>query len=176
MTDHDSESGCAGACDAHPIAPDRRAFLRAAAVSAAGTLIALGSRAADAMARPLSFIASSGRTARGQSYAIPAADGVEIDRENEVILARWQGAVYAFNLSCPHQNTALRVDDSVGFQCPKHHSKYAGDGKYLSGRATRSMDRLAITRDGANVMVDVDTLWREDRNPTEYAAAVVRVA
>ncbi|NUQ21593.1 MAG: Rieske 2Fe-2S domain-containing protein [Gemmatimonadaceae bacterium] len=48
-----------------------------------------------------------------------------IDRDSEVILTRWQGLVYAFNLSCPHRHTALRWnDDAHRFQCPKHHSQY----------------------------------------------------
>jgi len=165
------------ACESAGIPSDRRAFLRHAGLAAAAALVALGSRPAEAMARPLAFTASLGRTPKGHGYAIPAADGVEIDRENEVILVRWAGSVYAFNLSCPHQNTALRWDDADHrFQCPKHHSKYAPDGRYLEGRATRSMDRLAITRDGANVVVDVDTMYREDRDAAAYAAAVVKVA
>jgi nitrite reductase/ring-hydroxylating ferredoxin subunit len=177
MTDELRTDDC-GACAATGIPSDRRAFLRHAALAAAAALVALGSRPAEAMARPLAFTASLARTARGHSYAVPAADGVEIDRENDVILVRWQGAVYAFNLSCPHQNTALRWDEvDAHFQCPKHHSQYAPDGKYLSGRATRSMDRLAIARDGAgNVSVDVDTMYREDRDGAAYAAAVVRLA
>ena len=44
----------------------------------------------------------------GVNYALPPADGTLIDKPNEVILARHQGSVYAFALSCPHQNTALR--------------------------------------------------------------------
>lgn len=178
MTHDASDSADCGRCPADDaLTPDRRAFLRHAALSAAAAVIALGARPADALARPLAFTASLGRTAAGHRYPIPAADGAEIDRENEVILVRWQNAVYAFNLSCPHQNTALRWDAADHrFQCPKHHSKYAPDGKYLEGRATRSMDRLAITRDGAGVVVDVDTMYREDRDAGPYAAAVVRLA
>jgi nitrite reductase/ring-hydroxylating ferredoxin subunit len=173
----DSTADDCGACAAAGIPADRRAFLRHAGLAAVAALVALGSRPADALARPLAFTASLGRTPKGHGYAIPTADGVEIDRENEVILVRWQNALYAFNLSCPHQNTALRWDEADSrFQCPKHHSQYAPDGKYLSGRATRSMDRLAITRDGSGVAVDVETMYREDRDAAAYAAAVVRLA
>ena len=57
---------------------------------------------------------------------------------------RFQGVVYAFNLSCPHQNTALKWQpDDQRFQCPKHKSRYQPDGTFISGRATRGMDRLA---------------------------------
>lgn len=108
------------------------------------------------------------------AYPLPSTDGAIIDKENQLILARYQQKVYAFNLSCPHQHTALRwYPDDGQFQCPKHHSRYRPDGVFISGRATRSMDRLGIQRDGANVIVDVDKFYREDQNPAEWAAAVV---
>lgn len=110
------------------------------------------------------------------TYPLPSADGAMIDKDNQLILARYQQKVYAFNLSCPHQNTALRWYPADGqFQCPKHHSRYRPDGVFISGRATRSMDRLGIRRDGASVIVDVNKFYREDQNPTEWAAAVVTV-
>lgn len=108
------------------------------------------------------------------TYPVPATDGAVIDKANQLILARYQRKVYAFNLSCPHQNTALRWYPEDGqFQCPKHHSRYRPDGVFISGRATRSMDRLGIRRDGATVIVDVNEFYREDKNPAEWAAAVV---
>ena len=45
------------------------------------------------------MIEALARTKKGISYTIPAADGVQIDKDNEVILVRWQNAMYAFNLS-----------------------------------------------------------------------------
>ena len=102
---------------------------------------------------------------------------MQIDRDNEVILARYQNAVYAFNLSCPHQRTALRWNDvDKQFQCPKHHSKYDPKGDFISGRATRGMDRLAITRQGANVVVDIDTMYKEDEDTPQWTAAFVKLA
>ena len=120
----------------------------------------------------------SARAIRGNelSYALPASDGATIDKDNQLILARYQEKVYAFNLSCPHQNTALRWYPEDGqFQCPKHHSRYRPDGVFVSGRATRGMDRLGIRRDGATVLVDVNKFYREDQNPAEWAAAVIKV-
>jgi Rieske Fe-S protein len=73
---------------------------------------------------------------------------------------------------CPHQNTALRWYAQDGqFQCPKHHSHYRRDGVFISGRATRSMDRFGIRRDGANVVVDVDKFYRQDQNAAEWDSA-----
>ena len=113
----------------------------------------------------------------GIAYAIPAANGVQIDRDNEVILARYQDAMYAFNLSCPHQRTALRWNDvDKQFQCPKHHSKYDPKGDFISGRATRGMDRLAITRQGANVVVDIDQMYKEDEDTPKWTTAFVKLS
>lgn len=111
------------------------------------------------------------------AYPIPATDSTTIDKDNQVILVRFQQKVYAFNLSCPHQNTALHwLQDEDRFQCPKHKSRYQPDGVFISGRATRNMDRFGIRRDGGNVVVNVDKFFRSDENAAEWAAAVVALS
>jgi hypothetical protein len=40
--------------------------------------------------------------------SFPAADAVTIERRQQIIMVRTQGHVYSFNLSCPHENTALK--------------------------------------------------------------------
>ena len=165
-------------CGTCPIAgaTSRRDFIRDAALGVAGVLASLG-LAQSAAALPVSMINAIARTKKGISYAIPPGDGVQIDKENEVILVRWQGNVYAFNLSCPHQRTALRWNDSSKeFQCPKHKSKYTPSGSFISGRATRGMDRFAIQHSGANVVIDVDQMFQEDENEAQWKAAFVKVA
>ena len=161
-------------CSACPLVSGRREFLReASAIALAAIGLALPIRSARAN------VLASALSGRGKflSYPVPAADGVDLDRDNEVILVRFQSAVYAFSLSCPHQNTALRWSDAVGrFQCPKHHSQYTPDGVFITGRATRNMDRLMIRRDAANnIVVDPDTLYRSDENPDEWKNAVVKI-
>jgi Rieske Fe-S protein len=165
-------------CGSCPIAAGstRRDFLRDAALGVAGIAASLGI-ARSAAALPVSMIEALARTKKGISYAIPAADGVQIDKENEVILVRWQNAMYAFNLSCPHQRTALHWNDGAKeFQCTKHKSKYTPSGSFISGRATRGMDRFVIQRQGANVTVDVDQMFEEDENEAQWNAAFVKVA
>ena len=164
-------------CTACPIAgaATRRDFVRDAAIGVAGVLATLGI-ARSAAALPVGLIDALARTAAGISYAIPKTDGVQIDKDNEVILVRWQGNVYAFNLSCPHQRTTLRWNESAKeFQCPKHKSKYTPNGSFISGRATRGMDRFAIQRAGANVLVDVDQMFEEDENEAQWKAAFVKI-
>lgn len=143
---------------------DRRDFLRDAALAVAGVLVALGAAPSLAAAAPLEFVSPLGGGRDEKRYAIPPADAVQIDKENGVILARWQSRVYLFSLACPHQNTALRWSDSdKQFVCPKHHSRFGGDGSYVpdSGRATRDMDRFDIHRDGNDVVGNLDKMYAE---------------
>ena len=171
-----------GGCSLHdalstPAAMQRRDFLRAAGLAMASLgLLGIGARDAEAM--PSIAInevrGRDGATAALKQYAVPAADGVAIDHDNSVMIARAGGKVYAFALSCPHQNTALKWNDrDHEFQCPKHHSRYTADGTFIDGRATRNMDRLAIRRAGAELVVDIDTIYQADDNPKEWAAAFV---
>lgn len=164
----DSCSGCVVA------ETSRRQFLRDAGFAAAAAL-ALVAAPSRLLAEPLRLISAriNGST---RSYSIPATDGVSIDKDNEVILVRWQNAIYAFALSCPHQNTALRwEEDNKQFQCPKHHSKYRPDGTFIEGRATRGMDRFAITRTAAGVSVDIDKIFEQEADEKEWSSAVIHV-
>jgi Rieske Fe-S protein len=111
-----------------------------------------------------------------RAYPLPAADGVSIDQDNEVILVRSSNRIYAFSLSCPHENTALRWrQQDLRFQCPRHESKYQPDGSFVSGRATRNMDRFGIRRDGAKVIVNLVKLYRSDQQKAEWDAAFLSV-
>ncbi|HEX5072099.1 MAG TPA: Rieske 2Fe-2S domain-containing protein [Gemmatimonadaceae bacterium] len=93
-----------------------------------------------------------------------------------MILARYQGKVYAFGLACPHQNTALRWLAPEGrLQCPKHKSKYTPDGIFLSGRATRSMDRYAVRKNAATIVANIDALYRQDKDAAQWQSAFVDV-
>ena len=108
------------------------------------------------------------------SCPLPAADGVTIDRDAQLILVRFQQRVYVFNLACPHENTALRWKERDGrFQCPRHESQYKPDGTFIAGRATRNMDRFAVARAGSSVKVDLNRLFRSDQQASDWAAAFV---
>ena len=156
----------------------RRDFLRDAAVAAAGILIVLGASPGHAMAEPVEFISALGGGLEDKSYAIPAKDGTQIDKDNSTIVTRWQGKVYVFSLACPHQNTALKWSDKEGqFECPKHHSRFVADGGYIkdSGRATRNMDRFAVRKDGNNVVANLDKLFQEDEDEAQWKTAFVTI-
>ncbi|MEY4955883.1 MAG: hypothetical protein RL409_140 [Gemmatimonadota bacterium] len=161
MTDsHSSCAGCSG----------RRDFLRTALTGAA-------SIAALSAVGPANAIAALAPRVPGGvvRYPLPAVDGVSIDSANDVILCRSNGDVFAFALSCPHQNTALKtMSKNAGFQCSRHKSKYLPNGTFVSGRATRNMDRLQIARDGAQIVVDPDIAFESDVDPAKWAAAFVK--
>lgn len=151
----------------------RRDFLRvglgAAMVATVGAMLP-----SALAAEPVRWIRAVGGGDGALRYPVPAADGVHVDRGNEVILVRYQGIIAAFALSCPHQHSLLRWRDKKGiFQCSKHHSEYSPTGVYEKGRATRNMDRLGIQLDGSEVVVDPGTVYHSDDDPQGWDAAVV---
>lgn len=157
-------------CDAN----GRRDFLIDALRASAAAMAAIGVAPAGAHAMPLRWISALASTSKDKTYPIPAADGVQIDKENEVILSRVGKQVYAFALACPHQNTALRWEaDDNRFQCPKHKSRYRPDGTFIEGRATRSMDRYPVKLAGGQIVVDIDKVLQEDMEKTVWQQAVV---
>ena len=169
-----SHDRCAG-CAAIP----RRDFLRDTGLFAAGVLLALGAAPSRAFATPIEFISATRGGREDKTYPIPAQDGVQVDKDAEVLLTRWQNKVYAFALACPHQNTALHWQDKEQqFECPKHHSRFDMQGNYIkdSGRATRGLDRLAIRKDGNNVIVNVDKVFQQDEDEAEWKTALVALA
>ena len=162
--------GCAGTGD------DRRAFLKHAAVLVAGVVATLGARARDAEALPVSFGEPLARAGDELTYPIPAADGATIDRDNGVIVVRFQNQAFSFNLSCPHENAAVRWKSALGrFECSRHDSVYSPAGVYTAGRATRNMDRFPVKKNGASLVVDVSRLLQSDQQKAAWDAAVVAV-
>jgi len=152
----------------------RRTFLAQSTKCAAVTL-ALGLPARAIMALPTTFAEGTGEGPE-RAYPVPAADGVQIDRDRQVILVRFQNHIYAFSLACPHEHAAVKwVDKDRRFQCTKHDSRYQPDGVHISGRATRNLDRFPIRLDATNVVVSLDKVFRSDQDPAEWAAASVAI-
>lgn len=161
-------AGCAGC-----LSSNRRDFLHTAGTMAVA-LLGLGLSPSRVRAFPVVAAAPLGVDGDELRLAVPTRDGATVYKEHGVIVARAGGAAYAFALACPHQRAALRwLEEQGRFQCSKHKSKYRPDGVYISGRATRSMDRFALRRQGADLMVDVSKLFREDRDPGAWRAAVI---
>ena len=153
---------------------DRRSFLSKtlAAVVVASMLLPGVVRAEE-----LAGFVMTKATRRGDGtakYPVPGADGATIDIDNEVILVRTGGKIMAFALSCPHQRAMLKIKGGdTAFLCPKHKSEYKIDGEYIRGRATRSMDRRAIRKEGTDVIVDLESVIKSDEDEAGWAAASV---
>ena len=175
-TSMNAEKGATLDCESCPIATDRRLFLRRMALVVAGAFATSSVSPGAAFATGARFIAPLARRGTQRRYAVPRTDGVSVDGENEVILARWQGHVYAFSLRCPHRGTTLvwHADESRVF-CPKHKARFRPDGAHDSGRNTRSLDRFALHLEGGVVVVELDVLYRIDDDPSAWNGAVVAV-
>ena len=120
--------------------------------------------------------ARPGDRSEEKRYPLPSTDGVLIDKDNSVIVARAVGKIFAFSLACPHQNTALKWDAGDNqFFCTKHKSRYRADGTFIEGRATRDMDRLPIRKDGSALVVDIDGLIQQDEHQKEWTSAFVAI-
>lgn len=153
----------------------RRAFLREAA-SLLACAASLG--LTPGLAPGFAVVRRSALRVLGDEavYPVPPSDGATIDRDHEVILVRHQTRIYAFALWCPHQHTALRwQDEERRFKCPKHKSTFQPDGAFVSGRATRAMDRHPVRRDGETVVVDLAVTLREDEDADRWRQAVVQL-
>jgi nitrite reductase/ring-hydroxylating ferredoxin subunit len=137
------------------------------------TLAGVGLSTAKLAALPIAPIEGRG-AATDRRYPIPSTDSVNIDHQTQVIIVRAAGHAFAFNLACPHENAAVKwVANDHRFQCTKHDSRYQPDGEHISGRATRNMDRFAVKRDGAELVVDLEHLIRSDQDAAGWAAATV---
>ena len=170
MHEDDKTHGCARCASRS----GRRGFLRQAAFLVAGAVAGAAGVASDA--RALSVTAGRPIEASGNelTYPVPEADGATVDRDNGVIVVRFQGKAFAFNLSCPHENAAVRWKAAVArFECSRHDSRYTADGVYTSGRATRNMDRFPLKRNGNTLVVEIARLIQSDSQKAQWEAAVV---
>jgi len=166
---HEPCAACAGA-------KSRRDFLKHAAMLVSGALAGIAGQPGTAAALPAASGAPLAASGPELTFPIPAADGATVDRDNGVIIVRYQGQVFAFNLSCPHENAAVRWKAAVNrFECSRHDSRYEPGGTYTSGRATRNMDRFPVRRNGDTVVVDVSRLIQSDTNKAQWDAAAIQL-
>ena len=167
-----------GGCNDCPAAAiGRRAFLRdvGLSVTAALAMIAVGAPPI-ALAEAVVETKALGMRGAQRTYTLPASDTIQIDADNDVIIARWQNRIYAFSLRCPHRGTRLEwLAGEHRVFCPKHKARFHPDGSHDSGRQSRNLDRYDISRQGSSLLVNLDVLRREDSDPEAWRAAVIVV-
>ena len=170
---HKSNSwGCDGCLQ---MGATRRSFLKGA--TALISLAAFGLASDELVGLPVGFATNVEAAGSERRYPVPENDGVTIDKGSQVIVVRFQQHLYAFNLACPHENTALKWLPKDGrFQCPKHESRYQPTGVFMDGRATRHMDRLGVRLDGNTLVVDLNKFYRSDKDAAGWAAATVALS
>jgi nitrite reductase/ring-hydroxylating ferredoxin subunit len=166
----------ASTTNSSPAPLDRRAFLRNSALFAVGVLVAQGLSPDAALADQARFIEPLETTARERTYGLPTHDSVSVDEAQRLIIVRANNRVYAFSLECPHRGRLLEWQpDGPQFYCPKHKARYSTEGANIGGRKTSALDRYALRRDGARVVVTLDQLLSATDTPAEWKAAVVSV-
>jgi Rieske Fe-S protein len=170
MREHEHRTRCADCAGGN----DRRFFLKRTAALVSGALVGMAGSASPTAALAVTLGSPIGASGADLTYPVPAADGAMVDRDNGIIIVRFQGKVFAFNLSCPHENAAVRWKPAVNrFECSRHDSRYDPGGTYTSGRATRNMDRFALKRSGDTIVVDVSRLIQSDTQKAQWEGAAV---
>lgn len=162
-----------GALTVHP---DRRQFVRNAALGAVGTLLTLGA------AGFLGLLWPRKTGAFGSELTVKAADVPTVDGQpfhniqGKFYLVRNDDGLLALYTKCPHLGCSVPyvgpADSQQAFKCPCHGSMYDYDGVRTGGPAPRPMDLMAVTVDDAtgNVMVNTgDISQRQDYAPSQAA-------
>jgi nitrite reductase/ring-hydroxylating ferredoxin subunit len=161
-------------CRECPLATNRRQFFRDTGLAVLAALVASGLRPGIAFARLVTDIRPVRTNGNLRSYIIGESDGVMIDADNDLILARSQGRVYAFSMRCPHKGARLVWhNDESRIYCPKHKARFFAHGEHASGRRSRNLDRYPLWRQGREIVVDTGTLYREDKDGSAWQAAVI---
>jgi Rieske Fe-S protein len=156
------------------VEPSRREFIRTGGCFALA-IAALGLPSSLA-GLPVAETTGTGNT-NEKRYAVPTGDSVNIDRQAQVILIRFQNIVYAFALACPHEHAAVKwLPKDKRFQCSKHDSQYQPNGTYTAGRATRNLDRFAVRKEDTSIVVDLHRWFESDKDPVGWASAVVQIS
>jgi nitrite reductase/ring-hydroxylating ferredoxin subunit len=183
MTDHFDPAGggrtegAAESCDCPIAAASRRRFLRdVGAMVAAVLAVGAVSSPAAALVNAVAEVGPTNAAGPLRTYTLPATDSISVDVGSDLILARWQGRVYAFSLKCPHRGARLEWrDDEQRIFCPKHKARFTPNGAHDSGRGSRDLDRYRLSRQNGSVVVDLGAVLRADTNADAWRGAVLAI-
>jgi len=143
------------------VRPDRRQFLRNAALGAVGSVLALSAAGFGLLLWP------NKTGAFGSELTVRAADVPPVDSppfrniQGKFFLVHNPDGLLALYTKCPHLGCTVPwvgpPDSPHAFQCPCHGSMYDYNGVRTGGPAPRPMDYMAVSVDAATGNVTVDT-------------------
>jgi cytochrome b6-f complex iron-sulfur subunit len=157
------------------VRPDRRQFVRNAALGAVGSVLALLSAGTLALVWPLKTGAfGSELTVRAEDVP-PVNSPPYRNIQGKFYLVHNDDGLLALYTKCPHLGCTVPwkgpADSPNAFQCPCHGSMYDFDGVRTGGPAPRPMDLMRVSVDPAtgNVMVDTGDITQRAGYAPEQA-------
>ncbi len=154
------------------VRPDRRQFVRNAALGAVGSVLALTGAGFGLLLWP------NKTGAFGSELTVRAEDVPPVNAppyrniQGKFFLVHNNDGLLALYTKCPHLGCTVPwvgpPDNPRAFQCPCHGSMYDYNGVLTAGPAPRPMDLMRVTVDGNTVLVDTgDISLRDDYDPEQ---------
>jgi cytochrome b6-f complex iron-sulfur subunit len=143
------------------VRPDRRQFLRNAALGAVGSVLALTGAATGLLLWP-NKTGAFGSEITVRAEDVPPVDAPPLRNiQGKFFLVHSPDGLLALYTKCPHLGCTVPwvgpPDSPNAFQCPCHGSMYDYVGVRTGGPAPRPMDLMAVRVDQATGNVTVDT-------------------
>jgi nitrite reductase/ring-hydroxylating ferredoxin subunit len=149
---------------------NRREFVIAAACAAGACMLCGMSDVAEAAVE-----AGSGKIDIGTVADYPK-DGVydKLATSKKLLISRENGKLIAMTANCTHGKGGIVKLNGGTLECPKHHSKFAADGKPTKGPANAALFRHSITKgDDGHITVDISKKYGEREWDKEDASLKV---
>lgn len=155
------------------VRPDRRQFVRNAALGAVGSVVALLGAGFGLLLWP-NKTGAFGSEITVRAEDVPPVMGAPLRNiQGKFYLMHNEDGLLALYTKCPHLGCAVPwvgpPDSPNAFQCPCHGSMYNYDGVLTGGPAPRPMDLMKVSIDeGGNVIVDTgDIIERQGYSPDQ---------
>lgn len=156
------------------VRPDRRQFVRNAALGAVGSVLALLGAGTGLLLWP-NKTGAFGSEITVRAEDVPPVDGAPFRHiQGKFYLMHNTDGLLALYTKCPHLGCTVPwvgpADSPNAFQCPCHGSMYNFDGVRTGGPAPRPMDLMEVRVDEAtgNVIVNTGAIsQRTDYTPEQ---------
>jgi cytochrome b6-f complex iron-sulfur subunit len=158
------------------VRPDRRQFVRNAALGSFATVLALVTAGFGLLLWPHKTGAFGSKITVTAANVPPVNGAPYRNIQGKFFLMHNNDGVLALYTKCPHLGCTVPwvgpPDSPHAFQCPCHGSMYDYDGVRTGGPAPRPMDYMTVTVDPAsgNVMVDTGDINQRTAYAPDQAA------